>query len=234
MSQGESAEPTYTKSWDIATWHYIVETNPVGIDLYNPSERAPWLAKVISCALDAVSGFAQINSIDVTSDSEGEHCFSIKFVTPGDLIRLDSFLRSTLDVAEVHALLSLCCIRLNDDGLPEEFFIHNKGWLSFINNISKYGSETDGLLRVSFNFESDIYSPIATGDNRTLAALNSPRLRKFLHRLEGIPSLKLDEIDDPAGYIERAKRYGVVDQYGFKMPDDPRAFEEMLKSESAT
>ncbi len=233
MSQEATVEVTYIRNREIATWHYTVDSNPPGINLANAEERAPWLANLVFCALNALEGFAQANRIWVSTDTEGERSFTITSSAPQDLDRLDSFLRSKPDVSDVTAWLSLKCIQLDEKGLPEDFFIHNNGWLFIVNNMGKCRSTEDGLFRVSFNFETDIYSPIADFDNRTLAALNAPRLRKFLHRLEEIPSLKFDEIDDPVGHIEEAKKYGVVDRYGFKMPDDPSAFEEMLQRESA-
>lgn len=234
MSQEERQDLTYSINWEVATWNYIVESNPTGINLSNAEERAPWLAGLVSLALSALEGFAQIDSIDVSTESKGEDAFNIKSGTIENLKLLDVFLRSTLDVSEVDAWLSLKCLRINTDGLPEEFLIPNSGRLSVDNNINKHGSLKQGLVRVYFNFESNIYSPIARSDNRALAALNAPRLRKFLHRLAEIPSLKLDYIDDPVGQIKEAKRYGVVDDYGYKMPDDPRAFEELLKRESVS
>ena len=234
MSQKEHTEPTYIKNREIAAWYYTIDANPPGVDLYNAEERAPWFANLVSCVLSALTGFAQANSIEVTTDSQGEDSFAVQSDTVADLQRLDSFLKSTLDVARVKAWLSLKCVQINDGGVSEDFFIHNNGWLSIENNISKHGSVEEGLICVCFDLESNIYSPIARFDNRALAALNAPRLRNFLHCLEAISSLKFKAIDDPVGHIKAAERYGVVDRYGFKMPDDPSAFEELLKREAAT
>lgn len=234
MSQEDLNELTYSNGWEVATWFYKVASSPIGINLYNAQERAPWLAELVSRALGALDGFAQVDSIEVTTDSRGELSFHVESDTAENLRLLDSFLRSTLDVCQVDAWLNLKCVRINAGGSPEEFLIFNSGKLSVENNLSEYGSTKHGLASVSFSFESNIYSPIARCDNRALAALNAPRLRNFLYRLAAIPSLELDYIDDPVGQIKHAKQYGVVDGYGYKMPDDPSAFAELLKRESAT
>lgn len=234
MSQEDLNELTYSNNWEIATWYYKVASSPIGINLYNAQERAPWLAELVSRSLGALDGFAQVDSIEVSTDSRGELSFHVESDTAENLRLLDSFLRSTLDVCQVDAWLSLKCIRINTDGSSEEFLIPNNGRLSVENNLSEHRSTKHGLVSVFFNFETNIYSPIARLDNRALAALNAPRLRNFLCRLSAIPSLELDYIDDPVGQIEEARRYGIVDDYGYKMPDDPAAFEELLKRESAT
>ena len=188
MSQEEIQELTYSTNWEIASWNYIVESNPRGINLFNAKERAPWLAGLVSIALSALEGFAQVDEIDVTTDSKGEDAFHIKSSTIQNLNLLDIFLHSTLDVSEVDVWLSAKCLRINANGSQEEFVIPNNGRLSIYNNLSKHSSIEHGLVRVYFNLETNIYSPIARSDNRVLAALNAPRLQRFLHRLASIPS----------------------------------------------
>lgn len=234
MGQDASKKLTYIRNWDIASWHYVVSENPPGIDLYNARERASWLAETTLYILSALEGFAEVGMIDVITDSKGEGSFSTTSDASEDRIQLDSFLRTTQDVSDIELWLGLKCIHLNKDGLPEEILIANNGWVFISNNISKYGTIEDGLIQISFHLETNIYSPVTEGDNRTLAALNAPRLRKFLRLLSEIPSIKFDKIDDPVGFIKTAERYGAVDCYGYKMPDDPRAFEELLNSESST
>lgn len=233
MSQEDPSELTYSNNWEVATWFYKVASNPTGISLCNAQERAPWLAELVSRVLGALDGFAQVDSIEVSTDSRGELSFHVESDTAENLRLLDSFLRSALDVCQVDTWLSLKCVRINAAGSTEEFLIPNNGKLSVENNLSEYGSTKHGLASVSFSFETNIYSPIARFDNRALAAINAPRLRNFLCRLAAIPTLELDYIDDPVGQIKHAKQYGVVDDYGYKMPDDARNFEELLKRESA-
>lgn len=234
MSQEEAEKLTYIRNWEVATWQYSIKENPPGVDLYNADARASWLANITSYILSSLEGFAKVGIIDVTTDSRGESSFRTIPDTPENQMCLDSFLKATQDVSEITMWLSLKCIHINPNGLPEDVLLANNGWIFVDNNISKYGNTEEGLICISFNLETNIYSPVANGDNRVLAALNAPRLRKFLRLLSEIPSIRLDEIDDPAGFIKTAKRYGVVDCYGYKMPDDPHAFEELLKHESAS
>lgn len=234
MSQEEAEKLTYIRNWEVATWHYSMKESPPGVDLYNTAARASWLANVTSYILNSLEGFAKVGIIDVTTDSKGEGSFRAISDTPENKMCLDSFLKATHDVSEITMWLSLKCIHINMNGLPEEVLLANNGWIFVDNNISEYGNPEEGLICIAFNLETNIYSPIANGDNRALAALNAPKLRKFLRLLSEIPSIKFDEIDDPVGFIKTARRYGVVDCYGYKMPDDPRAFEELLNSESST
>ncbi len=233
MCAEQFTEYTYIKDREVATWFYTVNTNPPDVNLLNAAERAHWLANLVSILVNALDDFAQIDSIEVATSSLGEDGLSVSSDEKEELKRVDTFLRSTLDVRNINMWLSLKCAQMGTDGILEEFLIHGNGWLSIEINVGDGDFVGSSLACVAFNLETNIYSPIAKKDNRSLAAINAPRLRNFLHRLASIPSLKFDRIDDPVGYIKAAEKYGVVDSYGFKMPDDPQAFEAILKRESA-
>lgn len=234
MNPAKTQEKTYTTSWEVATWHYKVEASPAGINLYNDSDRALWLADLASRTLSALTGFAQVDSVDVSTDADGEDSFNILSDTAENSQSLDDFLRSTADVSDIDIWLGLKCVQLNEHGSLEEFFIHNNSSLKIVSNLSKLGSHEPGagLVRVSFCLQTNIYSPFTTGDNRTLAALNGPRLRDFLHRLGDIPSLTFSDIDYSFASVEELEKHGMLDRYGFKMPDDPRTFEEILRPQA--
>lgn len=233
MNQEKTQEETYSTRWEVAAWHYKVESNPPGINPCNNSDRAPWLADLTSRVLSALGEFAQVDSIDVSTDAYGEDSFNIQPDTAEDRRKLDAFLRATTDVSDIDIWLGLKCVQLNEKNLQEEFSIHNNSSVAIVNNLGKYGSHSlgAGLVRVSFLLGTDIYSPLARGDNRTLAALNGPRLRKFLHRLGDIPSLIFSDIDYSFPSVRELKEYGMLDRYGFKMPDDSRTFVELLRSQ---
>lgn len=218
-------EETYRRNLDLATWHYVVSMAPVGIDLNEDSQRARWLAELALETLAVLAGFAQINHINVSTDSKGEDSFCADFPKPADLARLDSYLRSTADVSSVNAWLDLCILQKKPEGSLHEFIMHDQAFLFIDNNISKHGERglRHGIVDVSFCIQTDIYSPFTYCDNRTLAELNAPRLASFLHRLE--EDVKLSFLDvDPNG---QGGAYNLAYRYGFKMPADDTSFRKI-------
>lgn len=218
-------EDTYRKKLELATWRYVVSTAPASIDLHVDSQRARFLAELVSETLAALAGFAQINHINVSTDSKGEDSFCADFPKSADLARLDSYLRSAADVSSVNAWLDLCVLQKKHEGPLQEFIMHDQAFLFIDNNISKHGERglRHGIVDISFCIQTDIYSPFTYCDNRTLAELNGPRLASFLHRLE--EGVKLSFLDvDPNG---QGGAYDLVYRYGFTTPAND-AFFRML------
>lgn len=219
---------TYSKFNDMLHWCYNVDGASGKFNLENSTERAVWLADMVSSCLKVLPGFAEVTSVDVATDTKGDDAFSLKSSTAEGLQQLDHFLRTTQDVADVGISLDLQCLQIKEDQSIEEFGIYGRCFLVIENNYSRYYSDylEQAPASIRLALGTDIYSPFTLGpprDNRKLAALNGPRLRSFLHRLHDVLPLTLTDLNDH-GYA----RWDLVDRYGFKMPAEPAAIEKQI------
>lgn len=229
MRAQENPRLTYARFNWMINWCYDITDSSTRVRLESSSERPLWFSKMISSILKMTSGFAEVNSIHVSTDSRGDDAFVYEPVTAQGLHELDYFLQDTQDIRDINITLELLCAQKNPDEFLEEFSIYGSCWIVINNNFSKDNScdLSEGPVSLRLALGTDIYSPFAFGpqhDNRVLAALNGPRLRSFLHRLQDSLPLTLTEID---AYDYKIR--DLIDRHGFKMPDDPVAFEKLLE-----
>lgn len=221
---------TYSKFNDMMDWCYNIHDISNKYNLNASEERSVWLAEITSSVLTILPGFARPKEISISTDSKGDNSFVLETITTESLQQMDQFLRNTQDVADIGIFVDLLCSQVREDNSLEEFSVYDRCWIVIDNNFSEcnliYLEQAPASIRLAIG--TDIYSPFTISplrDNRTLAALNGPRLRSFLQRLHDILSLTLADMDDH-GY----KKLDLVDEYGFKMPSDPAALERRLQS----
>jgi hypothetical protein len=185
----------------LATWTWAFPSGALG----DPAARARWLAEAVARALEALDGFAVAREATVCTAEDGEDAFAADLAADGAAALL-SFLERTPDVETVELALALACsapgggeLRV-DDGAALVFDVE---------------LDTDGELardplacQLRFALHVDLYSPESRGaaPDRALAALNGPRLRGFLERLERLLPLRFLELE-ASGY-SGAHRYG--------------------------
>jgi hypothetical protein len=225
-------EQTFLRGYSIATWLYGVAKMPEGVDLFDNHQRATWLADCAKHLIHALSGFARVSIYDVMTFSKGDDSFTPTH--PGKEIteQLDEYLRCTSDVSNVAFFLDFWCLKNSEDSIVTEYPSLNDGYLFLWNNVNA-GQKIEGeeyFITLSFNVANSIFAPVSLGkDNRALAALNGPRLRAFIERIEKHPDLKFREVDCDTEYVSWLRSHNLFDDHGFKMPEDVEAFDRLLK-----
>jgi hypothetical protein len=156
--------------------------------------------------LAALSGFARVHDVDVVTVEHGEDPDPIPGVTI-DAYGLDVVFNRPGKVAKLDVSLDLLVTSSPGNG---DDWIQQAGFLELAIDEHTADSHTIGL---HLSIDIDIYSPTTWGkqrDNHILAALNAPRLSKFLAIVHGHLGGTCDAID--------AEDYpGLVDETGFRI-----------------
>lgn len=185
------AEITWNRRADMVSWTWALPMPP-------PTGNE-WVAEWLTNLRDAVAEFGDVSgaSLELSEGADRD------FVLPADWEQLIAAVRELASVRFANLELDLAC------GLPDgrDIVVQGGATLTLSTRRRVDGAndaEDPPLLHLSLN--TDIYDPDSSaGDNEETGALNAPRLRAFLERIDATGA-KYVMMDNP--YAPTAHRYG--------------------------
>lgn len=176
----------------VARWVFSIPTQP-------HEDANSCLRHNVPIVIDALAGFGRVTEFDVGTFDRGDNTHILPGTSGGQL----SVIMSAEPVRQIIMTLDLLVVTAVDGA---DTWIPNTGFLVF--DIDD--DPTIDSIGMWISIDIDIYSPVTWGkihDNATLAAINNPRLARFLARVRACGAI-LDRIDED-GYTDH------IDENGF-------------------
>ena len=196
---------TWRRKGGLALWNYDLCSSFAGEEsiqlLSNSKQRKNWLGTRVCQAIYALKGFARAEEVSIWTLSSGEDTYVIDLCVKGAFGKLEQILRCTNDITDVQFSLMLLVEAVSPSNEVEQYEIDGGADLGFyieLDELGKLDVSFQPPIWLTFSLDVDIYAPTSWGqirENSQLAVLNSPRLSKFLQRLEHDVPAKLMSID---------------------------------------
>jgi hypothetical protein len=192
----------WAKTWrcqdNLASWSYHVPLHD-GEDLGHGFQRC------VADIIDNLGGFAEVRDMSISTKSDGEDAVVLDDASKVREFDLRGFsARETI----VQLMISLDLLVVTEPNGGEQLL--NDAARLWLEPADSDNQSTLNAIDVTLSIDIDIYSPITWGDdrnNRVLAEINGPRLRRFLEfvrdQLRGTPVRR-----DSEDYAESADETG--------------------------